>query len=1056
MNVFRHLAKIPSAPLPLRFLLTVPFVIQLVGTVGIIGYLSYRNGQQAINQLATDLQTEINARVVQYLDHYLQTPVLVNQINLDAFRTNQLSLPNKPQLERHLLQQLHQFKTVSYITISDAQGIFRTSNRYPELSVLSSDPVRPGQVNYYAVNSEGQKLRLMTSFSLPNPQTRPWYRAAVEAKQMVRVPIFQLADGSDFSMNVSSPIFDPQTQRIKGVISAASDLGFFRQFLTSLKIGRTGRLFIVERSGLLVETSTPEPAFTIGNSAGRPVLQRTDATRSRDALIRTTSQAIVARFRSWQAITTLQQLTVPTQADRLLVQIAPYRDDLGLDWLLITVVPESDFMSLIQKNTQYTILLCLGALGLAIVLGLLTAHQVAHPIWQLSQASQAMTRGELSPHPGSPFVVSELETLSQSFHQMTHQLQEAFDRLHTAYQTSEEKFTTIFRTSPDPIAIVTLDEGRFLEVNDRYVEFFGYPRETLLQHTVVELGLWQHWQDHQQLLQANGSVYNLELPQQLKSGDLKTMLLSAEICTLEGQDCIITILKDISDRKQAETQLQQAKEAAEAANQAKSLFLASMSHELRTPLNVILGLAQFMHREPELTSKQQENLGIIHRSGDHLLHLINDILDVSKIEVGRITLNESQCDLLDLLFALQRMFREQAEEKGLQFHLELAPHLPRFIITDINKLRQVLINLLSNAIKFTDEGSVALQVDGEVQEKPLTLQFTVKDTGIGIAPEELPLIFDAFTQAQAGKASLQGTGLGLTISRKLVALMGGNLTAESTPGKGSTFTFPLPIRIVETGQSAAIDRFPDARLVLGLAAGQPSYRILVVDDQEDHRHMMVKLLTSVGLDVQAAASGAEALTRWQAWRPHLIWMDRRMPALDGWETVRQIRAREQAMEHAWHPHPPTIVIALTAQAFTHDRITALAAGCDDFVTKPIQAETLFAKMAEHLGIRYLYADATEPVHPSALVARLPLPIPTAQPQTKAVGTAVNPSALQGMPIEWRMALRLAALNCDDEEIYALLHQIPSEYGALRNKLYQLVYNYRFETIVQLIHPSTHG
>ncbi|HBE50092.1 MAG TPA: histidine kinase, partial [Cyanobacteria bacterium UBA11369] len=346
----------------------------------------------------------------------------------------------------------------------------------------------------------------------------------------------------------------------------------------------------------------------------------------------------------------------------------------------------------------------------------------------------------------------------------------------------------------------------------------------------------------------------------------------------------------------------------------KSIFLANMSHELRTPLNVILGFAQVMAHDPALTPSQQEDLQTIRRSGDHLLSLINDVLDLSKIESGHCTIEENSFDLIALLHSLQNMFAERASSKRIDLCFQMAPEVPQFIIADAQKLRQVLLNLLSNAIKFTHSGSITLQVSNKTastKTAPTTrpiLQFVVADTGVGIAAEEFDTIFDAFVQAQAGKQSAGGTGLGLTISRKLLKLMGGEISVSSTQGKGSTFTFTLPV-----SPTSAINITPEQsdRFPIGLAPGQPHHRILVVDDAAENRLLLVKLLKLLDFEVLEATNGQEAVQVWQQWQPDLIWMDIRMPVLDGYEATKQIRAMTGGQN--------SIIIALTAQASQSDR-----------------------------------------------------------------------------------------------------------------------------------------
>ena len=485
--------------------------------------------------------------------------------------------------------------------------------------------------------------------------------------------------------------------------------------------------------------------------------------------------------------------------------------------------------------------------------------------------------------------------------------------------------------------------------------------------------------------------------------------------------------------EQRTAQLAESMKEAEKANQAKSQFLANMSHELRTPLNAILGFTQLMLRSRTdsagvsntLTPQTQERyLDTISRSGEHLLALINNVLEMSKIEAGRIAFQATNFDLYALLDTLQQMLRLKAESKGLQLRFERSRDVPQFICTDEAKLRQVLINLLGNAVKFTSAGSVTLRVKkGEER----SLHFAVIDTGPGIVASECDRLFEPFVQTAAGVRSQEGTGLGLSISRKFVQLMGGEIAVESTVSKGSIFQFDIEVDVV---QGDHIQTPECDRPIVGLAAGQPPYRILVVDDKLENRQLLMELLTPIGFEVQAATNGQEAIAIVQSFSPHLIWMDIRMPVMDGYAVTRQIQARD---------FPPPVIIALTSSAFEEDRQIALAAGFDDFVRKPFRAETIFAKMAEHLGVRYICAE-------DKYGEENPLSSPSPRPLTAFDLTA--------MPTAWIEQLHQAAIELNTKKIRQLIAQIPPERPNLTNTLNDLADRLCYEDIIDLTVPPS--
>ncbi len=493
--------------------------------------------------------------------------------------------------------------------------------------------------------------------------------------------------------------------------------------------------------------------------------------------------------------------------------------------------------------------------------------------------------------------------------------------------------------------------------------------------------------------------------------------------------------KEITERKRAE-------EAAAAANEAKSEFLANMSHELRTPLNAILGFTQIMERNPKFSS-EEESLRIIQRSGTHLLNLINQILDLSKIEAGRITTEKSSFDLFLLLDDLQNMWSFEADKKQLSLQFDRDPEVPRYIRTDEVKLRQVLINLLSNAIKFTDEGSVSLRIslkDQRDTEKPkktkdsqhhpclygnCVIQFDIQDTGPGIAQEEMDHLFESFGQTAVGRGVREGTGLGLVISHNFVRLLGGDMHVKSEVGQGTTFSFDIQAKVVDVSDMTPE---PSTRRVAALEPGQPRYRMLIVDDEWDNRQLLIKLLNPFGFDLREAENGEEAIEIWKTWEPHLIWMDLLMPIMDGYEATKKIRTLASRTNH------PKI-IAVTASVLEEKRVAVISNGCDDIVIKPYSETDIVEMLQKHLDVKFIYTDDK---------------VSDEKRKLKNDKLRLTPSDFDALPEETVKKFKTSVKTLEIDLALKVIEEIREQNRPLADKLQTLVEEYRFDTLQKLL------
>lgn len=574
--------------------------------------------------------------------------------------------------------------------------------------------------------------------------------------------------------------------------------------------------------------------------------------------------------------------------------------------------------------------------------------------------------------------------------------------------------------------IITIDDqGKVLSFNTAAETMFGYSAASMLGTNVNRLmpePYHSHHDTHLQRYRDTGEAHILGLGRELigqrQDGNVFPLYLAISEFQIAGQRRFTGILRDISAQKLLEANLIQAREVAEAANKAKSSFLANMSHELRTPLNAILGFSRLLRHDSNMTESQRKTLDLINRSGENLLNLINDVLDMSKIEAGRLEIENAPFDLHTMLSDIIELVRVRAESKGLRLQLEQQPSFPQFISGDETKLRQAVINLIGNAIKFTDQGTVTLRLSAENTDSSHShLHIEVQDSGVGISPEDQNLIFDPFVQVGLQNTQ-KGTGLGLSITRKLVELMGGELTVNSHIGQGACFRINLPAQLAKNSAT----RESNPARVLGLAPGQAEYRILIVEDQMENWLLLQRLLQDAGLSVRVAQNGLQGIEEFETWQPHLIWMDIRMPLLDGIEATRRIRRLNGGDK--------VKIVALTASAFQEEHEQIMAAGMDDFVGKPYRPDEIFDCLSRQLGLIFTRAEtATEPL----------LVEPSLQYEDVSI-----------LPANLRESLRLAAVELDQEKLETLLVLVERQDPRLAKIITQMAKAYRFEELSSLL------
>ncbi|MDF1514218.1 MAG: ATP-binding protein [Anaerolineae bacterium] len=802
--------------IPLRTLLIVPFVVQIV-LVGVMGYLSFQNGRHAVNDVAHQLRREISARIEEHLSIFLGIPYRINRINASAIRQGFLGANDPEALERYFWEQIHDFDSVTSIYFGNTEGgIVDVGREGTEgsLYVIASDAFASGPFRKFATDNQGNRTDLLVTIPDFDARTRPWYTSAVAKGDATWSDIYILFTGQDMAVSASRPVYD-KGQNLLGVVSVDIFVSQISNFLKSLEIGKTGQCFIIERSGLLVASSSDENPFTDLN--GEEAQKRVYAKESTIPLIRDAAGFLTKKFGDLNNITGEQDFTFKMNGQRHFLQVVPVWDAYGIDWLTIVVIPESDFLAQIKAN-NLTIALLMSVIMIGgIVVGIITIEWVTKPILRLNDSVQALAKGQWKPIDRVKRI-DEIGELASSFDAMAGQLSQTLEKLtheiseRELVETSLAEERNLLRTVIDniPDYIYAKDtESRFIisNITSAQAAGMGTPEELLgksdFEIFPQELAE-QYYADDQDIIRSGEPQINQVEPLLDHRIDKLVWVAATKIPLRDRRGEIVGLVgisRDITKQKEAEelqkvyaedlekkvevrtTELREVQEQMLRREKLAALgqLAGSVSHELRNPLGVVKNAVYLLNMVLENPGAEiRKVLETLNEEVETMEKIVSDLLEFARTRSSTRHILNVNAVLKETLSRIQLL-----DPSFIEVVLQLGENLSD-ILADPTQLGQVFGNLIQNGFQAMPSGGCL--VIRTFMESPEWVGISITDTGVGISEANMAKLFEPLFTTKA-----RGIGLGMVVVKTLVVEHGGMIEVESSEGQGSTFTVKLPV-----------------------------------------------------------------------------------------------------------------------------------------------------------------------------------------------------------------------------------------------------------------------